>query len=32
MAFVIDLPEVGGRKKLEERGYKFFTLVEFEGE
>lgn len=32
MAFVIDLPEVGGRKRLEEKGYKFFTLVEFEGE
>ncbi|MFA5887370.1 MAG: adenine phosphoribosyltransferase [Candidatus Nanoarchaeia archaeon] len=32
MAFVIDLPEVGGRKKLEAKGYKFFTLVEFEGE
>lgn len=32
MAFVIDLPEVGGRKKLEEKGYKMFTLVEFEGD
>ena len=32
MAFVIDLPEVGGRKKLEEKGFKFFTLVEFEGD
>ncbi|MDI6737894.1 MAG: adenine phosphoribosyltransferase [Nanoarchaeota archaeon] len=32
MAFVIDLPEVGGRKKLEAKGYKFFTLCEFVGE
>ncbi|MDD4878264.1 MAG: adenine phosphoribosyltransferase [Candidatus Nanoarchaeia archaeon] len=32
MAFVIDLPEVGGRKKLEEKGYKFFKLCEFEGD
>lgn len=31
-AFVVDLPEVGGRKKLENKGYKVFTLVEFEGE
>jgi len=31
-AFVIDLPEVGGRKKLEDAGYKVFALCEFEGE
>ncbi len=31
-AFIVDLPEVGGRKKLQEKGYKTFTLVEFEGE
>lgn len=30
--FVIDLPEVGGRKRLESRGYKVFALCEFEGE
>jgi adenine phosphoribosyltransferase len=30
--FVIDLPELGGRKKLEQAGYKIFTLLEFEGE
>lgn len=30
--FVIDLPELGGRKKLETNGYKVFSLVEFEGE
>lgn len=29
-AFVIELPELGGRKKLD--GYKVFSLVEFEGE
>jgi len=32
IAFIVDLPEVGGRKKLEEAGYKVFYLVEFEGE
>ncbi|HSQ05936.1 MAG TPA: adenine phosphoribosyltransferase [Burkholderiales bacterium] len=31
-AFVIDLPEVGGRARLEERGYGVFALCEFEGE
>lgn len=30
--FVIDLPELQGRKKLEEAGYLVFSLVEFEGE
>ncbi len=29
--FVIDLPELGGRKKLEDAGQKVFTLCEFEG-
>jgi adenine phosphoribosyltransferase len=32
MAFIVDLPEVGGRKKLENSGYSLFTLCEFEGE
>ncbi len=32
MAFIVDLPEVGGAKKLVEKGYKMFTLCEFEGE
>jgi len=32
MAFIVDLPEVGGRKKLESKGYKVFALTEFEGE
>lgn len=32
MAFVVDLPEVGGRKKLEARNYHVFALTEFEGE
>jgi adenine phosphoribosyltransferase len=31
-AFIVDLPEVGGRKKLEAEGLKVFSLVEFEGE
>lgn len=32
MAFIVDLPEVGGAKKLREKGYSFYTLTEFEGE
>lgn len=31
-AFIVDLPEVGGKKKLTEAGFKVFNLVEFEGE
>ena len=30
--FVVDLPDLGGKKKLESAGYKSFALVEFEGE
>lgn len=30
--FVIDLPGIGGRKRLESKGYKVFALCEFEGE
>ena len=32
MAFIVDLPDVGGAKKLRDSGYPFFTLVEFEGD
>ncbi|MFC1669464.1 adenine phosphoribosyltransferase [Spirochaetota bacterium] len=32
LAFVIDLPDVGGQKAIEEAGYRQFTLCEFEGE
>lgn len=32
MAFIVDLPDVGGSKKLTENGYKFFALTEFEGD
>ena len=32
MAFIVDLPEVGGRQKIADKGYKQFCLVEFEGE
>lgn len=31
-AFIIDLPDLGGRKRLEQQGYVVHTLVEFEGE
>jgi adenine phosphoribosyltransferase len=31
-SFIVDLPDIGGRKKLEEAGYKIFTMVEFEGD
>lgn len=30
--FVIDLPALGGRKRLEAKGYTVFALCEFEGE
>lgn len=29
---IIDLPELGGKKRLEKAGYEVFSLVEFEGE
>lgn len=29
---IIDLPDLGGKKKLERSGYPVFALVEFEGE
>jgi adenine phosphoribosyltransferase len=32
MAFIIDLPDVGGSKKLAIKGYKIFYLTEFEGD
>lgn len=31
-AFVIDLPDLGGSKRLKEKGLKIFTQCEFEGE
>lgn len=31
-AFIIDLPDLGGRRRLEQQGYAVHTLVEFEGE
>jgi adenine phosphoribosyltransferase len=30
--FVIDLPDLGGRKRLEKQGHKVFALCEFEGD
>ena len=30
--FVIDLPDLGGRKRLEDRGHKVFALCEFQGD
>jgi adenine phosphoribosyltransferase len=32
LAFIVDLPELGGKKRLKEKGYKVFALTEFEGE
>ncbi len=31
-AFIVDLPDVGGRKRLEDKGHKVFALCEFEGD
>ena len=30
--FVVDLPDIGGRRRLEAKGYSVFALCEFEGE
>ncbi len=32
MAFIVNLPDVGGEKKLKERKYKIYCLTEFEGD
>ena len=32
VAFIIDLPDIGGSKTLQDNGYKMFSLTEFEGE
>jgi len=32
MAFIVDLPDVGGKKKLLDKGYRVFALTEFEGD
>ena len=31
-SFIVDLPDIGGKKKLLDAGYKVFNLVEFEGD
>jgi len=31
-AFMIDLPDIGGRARLEQRGHRVFALCEFEGD
>ncbi len=31
-SFVVDLPDLGGRKRLEKEGVRVLTLVEFEGD
>ena len=30
-AFIVDLPDLGGSRKLKEKGYRIFSLCEFEG-
>jgi adenine phosphoribosyltransferase len=32
MTFIVDLPDVGGKRRLTENGYRVFALTEFEGE
>ncbi|MFH1440314.1 MAG: adenine phosphoribosyltransferase [Candidatus Woesearchaeota archaeon] len=32
VAFIVDLPDVGGRKKLQDAGYKVYWQTEFEGD
>ena len=31
ISVIVDLPELGGKRKLEQAGYKVFSLVDFEG-
>lgn len=32
MAFIVNLPDVGGYKRLKDKGYNMFVLTEFEGD
>jgi len=32
LAFIIDLPDLGGSKRIIDAGYNIFSLIEFEGE
>lgn len=32
MAFIVNLPDVGGEAKLRDKGYSIYSLTEFEGE
>ncbi len=32
LAFIVNLPDVGGEKKLQDKGYNVFSLTEFEGD
>jgi len=32
LAFIVDLPDLGGRKKLEDAGYSVYAQTQFEGE
>jgi adenine phosphoribosyltransferase len=32
MSFIVNLPDVGGAKKLEDKGYDVYCLTEFEGD
>ncbi len=32
MAFIVDLPDIGGHKRLSDKGYSVFALTEFEGD
>lgn len=32
IAFIIELKDLGGRKKLEDKGHKVFSIINFEGE
>jgi len=32
IAFIVDLPDIGGRERILREGYKIFTLCEFEGD
>lgn len=32
IAYIVDLPDIGGRTRIEKEGYRIFTICEFEGD
>jgi len=32
MAFIVNLPDIGGEQKIRDKGYSVFSLTDFEGD